>query len=316
MRPSARIFLIWAALLLPLTGCLLRTHKVERRLWEGPLKTASLEELVAKINDEAARIHTLNATVDIATSVGGEKKGKVTEYQEIRGYILLRKPRELRMIGLFPVLRNRAFDMVSDGDHFRLSVPTRNKFFIGSGEVVRPSKNSLENLRPRHILDAILVKEIDPADEIAVLENGSENVHDTKTNREMTQPNYIVDVVKRGAGGAWFLSRKIFISRVNLQPLRQILYDPLGAVAILATYDNFSDYNGTEFPSVIQVDRPQEEYSIQIGIVKLKLNDALRDEQFVLNRPEGSQLVDVDKPPEAAESQPNQAKGGRRQERP
>ncbi|MBI2682014.1 MAG: hypothetical protein HYX26_02145 [Acidobacteriales bacterium] len=312
MRPFARTFLISAVLLLPLGGCILRTHKVERRLWEGPLMTATLSDLVAKINDEATRIRTLNATVDIATSVGGEKKGKITEYQEIRGYILLRKPQDLRMIGLFPVLRNRAFDMVSDGDHFKLSVPPRNKYFIGSKDVVRPRPNSLENLRPQHILDAILVKEIDPADEIAVLENGSENVRDTKTDREMSQPNYIVDVVKRGPGGTWFLARKIVFSRVNLQPLRQILYDAHGIVATVATYDNFSEYDGLQFPNIIQVDRPQEEYSIQIGVVKLKLNDALKDEQFVLAQPDGSQLVDVDKEPESKPAPPEQPKQGQR----
>ncbi len=64
------------------------------------LQTASKEQLVAYISAEAAKIKTLNATVDIATSVGGEKKGKVTDYEEIRGYILVRKPNLLRMIGL------------------------------------------------------------------------------------------------------------------------------------------------------------------------------------------------------------------------
>jgi outer membrane lipoprotein-sorting protein len=305
---SALTLLLSTALLPALGGCsfIQRTHTPERRLWTGPLMSATLGDLVGRINDTANRIHSLSATVDIATTVGGEKKGKVTEYQEIRGYILLRKPQDLRMIGLFPVLRNKAFDMVSDGDHFRLSIPTRNKYFVGSKDVVRPSQNSLENLRPQHILEAILVKEIDPADEIAVLESGTEQVHDTKTKREMTQPNYIVDVVKRGPAGTWMLSRKIVFSREDLRVLRQILYDPKGEVATVATYDNFEEYDGIRFPKIIQVDRPQEEYSIQIGVVngKLRLNDALRDEQFVLNQPEGSQLIDVDKAPEGSTAPP------------
>ena len=69
--------------------------------------------------------------------MGGEKKGKVTDYQEIRGYILVRKPDMLRMIGLFPIVRNTAFDMVSDGDRFKLSVPAKNKFYVGSAEVTQ-----------------------------------------------------------------------------------------------------------------------------------------------------------------------------------
>ena len=67
------------------------------------------------------------------SSVGGEKKGKVTDYEEIRGYILVRKPDMLRMIGLFPIVRNKAFDMVSEGDEFKLSIPAKNKFYVGMG---------------------------------------------------------------------------------------------------------------------------------------------------------------------------------------
>ena len=64
--------------------------------------------------------------------MGGEEEGKVTDYQEIMGYILVRKPDMLRMIGLFPIVRNKAFDMVSDGTRFKLSIPAKNKFYVGS----------------------------------------------------------------------------------------------------------------------------------------------------------------------------------------
>ena len=112
-------------LLLSQTGCLFHTRVVEMRTSTAKLQSASKQELLDRINTEAARIKTLNATVDIATSVGGEKKGKVTQYEEIRGYILVRKPDMLRMIGLFPIVRNRAFDMVSNGNEFKLWIPPK-----------------------------------------------------------------------------------------------------------------------------------------------------------------------------------------------
>ena len=77
----------------------------------------------------------LQATVDIDTSVGGVKKGKVTDYQQIRGYILARKPNMLRMIGLMPIVRNHAFDMVSDGRDFKLWIPPRNRFVVGRNDI-------------------------------------------------------------------------------------------------------------------------------------------------------------------------------------
>ena len=294
MSSKARLIIFLAALWLPLGGCLLRTHTVERRVSNMPLQQATLEELVGKINGEAARIKTLNATVDIATSVGGEAKGKITEYQEIRGYVLLRKPAMLRMIGLFPVVRNRAFDMVSDGQKFRLSLPTKNKFIIGSKDVTQPSTHSLENLRPQHILDALLVKEVDPKSEIAVLESGIEVVRDAKSKKEVTVPSYQVAVIGRADDGKWYLLRKIVFSRTDLLPRKQVLYNKLGNVVTIATYDNYSEQYGLMFPNIIQVERPQEEYSIQLGIVKLKLNEPLRDDQFDLQQPQGAQLVNLD----------------------
>src|SRR5271170_3758378 len=122
-------------LLLGETGCLFRTRVVEPRTSTAKLQTSTKQELVARINQEATGIKTLNATVDIDTSVGGEKKGKITEYQEIRGYILVRKPDMLRMIGLFPIVRNTAFDMVSDGNRFKLSIPAKSKFYVGHNNV-------------------------------------------------------------------------------------------------------------------------------------------------------------------------------------
>jgi outer membrane lipoprotein-sorting protein len=290
--------------LLPLSGCLLRTHKVEpRTVSTAPLVAATVDQLVDRINSEAAKVKSMNATVDIASSVGGERKGKVTEFQEIRGYVLLRKPEMLRMIGLYPVLRNKAFDMVSNGDQFKLYIPTKNKFIIGTREVTRPSKQPLENLRPQHIMDALLVKEIDPRNEIAVLEGGVELVKDAK-KKDVEQPNYIMSVARRDNDGKWYLSRKIFFSRTDLLPRKQLLYDRTGNIATIATYENYSEMSGMLFPNIIQVDRPQEEYSIQLGMVKLKLNEPLKDAQFELAQPQGAQVVQLDDQPQVSRATP------------
>src|ERR1700693_2096874 len=113
MHTPSRYRVVFVLLaILPLTGCLFRSRRVERQLSTAPLKAATQAELIEYLNSQAARIKSLQATVDIDTSVGGVKKGKVTDYQQIRGYILLRKPAMLRMIGLLPVVRNQAFDMV------------------------------------------------------------------------------------------------------------------------------------------------------------------------------------------------------------
>ena len=293
---------------LPLTGCLFRSHKVQRQVSTAPLKSATQQELIDYINTQAAKIQTMQATVDIDTSVGGVKKGRVTDYQQIRGYVLARKPAMLRMIGLMPIVRNQAFDMVSNGQEFKLWIPPKNRFVIGRNDLQsRNPEKTLENLRPQHIYDALLLREIDPKDEIAVVENGYEIVRDAK-GHNVEQPDYEIEVIRKGDHG-WFLSRKIMFSRSDLLPHRQLTYDTEGNLTTDAHYENYKDYNGLNFPSQIQIWRPQEEYDITLTIVKLQLNQPLPDEKFVLQQPPGAEVVHLD---QAQNNSDRRTQGGNR----
>lgn len=254
------------------------------------LQDASFAQLVQIVDRQSAQIKTLNATVDITASTGGSAKGKITEYQQIKGYILARKPNMLRMIGLFPIVRNRAFDMVSDGTEFKLWLPSQNKFIMGRNDVIIPNpKQPLENLRPQFIYDSLLIPPIDK-NEVAVLEQSNQRLTDAKTHKQVLQPEYRIDVIQR-EDSTWILSRKIYINRANLQIYRQVIYDKNGNVATDATYYDFKDYNGVSFPSQVRIFRPQEEYSVTLDVDKLTANEPLKDEQFALNQPAGAQVV-------------------------
>jgi outer membrane lipoprotein-sorting protein len=290
--------------ILPLTGCLFRSRKVEPPINAVQLKTATQQELIDYINTQAAGIQSMQATVDIDTTVGGVKKGKVTDYQEIRGYVLARKPTMLRMIGLMPIVRNKAFDMVSDGREFKLWVPPKNRFVEGRNDV--PTHNPaqpLENLRPQHIYDALLLRRVDPENEIAVLENDTELVTDAKSHT-ISRADYVIDVIRKGDHG-WALSRKIIFSRTDLLPHRQLLYDAQGNVATNALYGNYKDDNGLKFPWQIEIARPQEEYDITLNIVKLDLNQPLPDDKFILEQPVGAEVIYLDKPEAQSPSAPH-----------
>jgi hypothetical protein len=307
-RVLGAIFLV--ATLVGETGCLFHTRVVETRTSTAKLETSTRQQLVDMVNTEAGKIKTLNATVNIATSVGGEKKGKVTSFEEIRGYILVRKPDMLRMIGLFPIVRNKAFDMVSDGSEFKLSIPAKNKFYIGHNEVQNPGTNPLEELRPQVIYNALLLPEIDSKNDIPVLESSTEIIYDTKKKKELEQPDYVLDIIHR-TGNDWILARKIIFDRTNLVPHQQIIYDQTGSVATVATYQVYHDYSGVSFPNVIEINRPKEEYSIRLTVEKLVINEELRDDQFALTQPVGSILVNLDQPQnQAASNQPGSPETG------
>ncbi|HEY6250956.1 MAG TPA: DUF4292 domain-containing protein [Candidatus Angelobacter sp.] len=282
----------------PLTGCLFRSHEERRPFSTAPLREATLEQLVEFINTNAARLQSLKADVDFNLTVSKQKKGKanefkVTEYTEVSGSLLVRKPQTLRMIGLVPAVHSTAFDMVGDAKGFALSVPPQGKFFVGSNKVLKPSIQLLENIRPPAIFDALLIKEIDPQNEIAVLKQGMELVKDPKNHKDLQQQDYEIVVIRK-EGDRWSLSREIMFSRVDLLPDRQIIYNSQGQPVTDASYENFRDYSGIYFPQTVHINRPVEGYSIQLTFTKVTFNQPLRDEQFVLTQPSGYKVINLD----------------------
>jgi hypothetical protein len=298
-----RISPFWALTLLfavlPTTGCLFRTRPVEERYSKVPLRESTQLALIDSIQQQADKIQSLKATVDIDTSAGGAKKGHVTDYKEIRGYVLARKPAMLHMIGLLPIVRTTAFDMVSNGQEFKLWIPPRNRFVVGRNDVeTHNADQPMESIRPQDIYDALLVQPIDPVHEIAVLENSYEILHDAKGNRVL-QEDYELTVIRKKGESSGELSRKIVFSRTDLQPHRQYLYED-GKLVTDARYAEYKDYDGVSFPSRIEIARPQEEYDIKLNILKLEMNQQLRDDQFALEQPPGAEVVHLDKPQSSA----------------
>jgi len=280
---------------LALSGCGFRTsHPVKIRASSATLREATLNQLLETNNSNAEKLKTLKATVDIDSSVLEQKKNKVTDNPQISGYILVRKPEMLRMIGLVPVVHNHMFDMVSNGTNFSLALPPENKFFVGSTkQPSKPSPNPLYNMRPQHISDALLLKPIDPEKEIAVMEDTTELVKDPKTHKEAEQAAYTVLVIDKDESGS-YLARKIVFSRTDLLPHEQYLYNRQGQLVTFARYENFSDKAGIMFPGMVSIQRPIEGYSLVLNMVKLDVNVPLTNEQFVLTQPPGSQLINLD----------------------
>ncbi|HXM68009.1 MAG TPA: DUF4292 domain-containing protein [Candidatus Acidoferrum sp.] len=276
--------------LVPLGGCLSRSRPVALRMSTALIQTATSKDLIERINAEATEIQTLKATVGITVSVGGSKLGKIREYQEIRGYILARKPSSLRMIGLFPIVQSHVFDMVSSGQEFKLWIPSKNQFIVGDDEEARPSIEPLGNLKPQVIYDALLLQAVDLQSELAVLEASEHEVIDHRTQKVTLQPDYSLNIIKQN-GNQWYLSRKVVFDRTDLRPYQQLFYDEHGSIVTDVHYDEYKEINGVCFPTNIQIWRPREEYSIKLQATKLTINGSILDDQFVLDLPSGAGLA-------------------------
>jgi hypothetical protein len=128
-----------------LTSCLARRRVITRngstKSGQPVLLVADRDSLLQEITRLYAGLLDFNATVDMVPALGSAEKSKITEYKDVRAYILFRKPNEIRLIGLYPVVRNKAFDMVSQGLTFKLHIPAQNRFITGRNEVIELSKN-------------------------------------------------------------------------------------------------------------------------------------------------------------------------------
>jgi hypothetical protein len=93
------------------------------------------------------------------------------------------------------------------------------------------------------------------------------------------------------------LSRKIVFSRTDLQPHRQYIFMTSRPIwSPMPAMPDYKEYDGVNFPSRIEIFRPQEEYDITLNMLKLEMNKPLRDDQFALQQPPGAEVVDLDKP--------------------
>jgi len=232
-------------------------------------------------------MHDFSATVDMVPALGSTEKSRITEYKDVRAFILFRKPADIRIIGLVPLVRNKAFDMVSGGSDFKLYIPSRNRFIVGRNAIEQPSANKIENLRPQHFLDSLIVRPIDLDTSKVLVENFTDE----------DNAFYILHEIHANGDGQLQLARTIWFSRLNLQLARQLIFDPDGNILTDARYSQWQAWDNIGFPKHVEINRPRDEYGVVIDIVKMDINKGVTDDKFVLDQPEGSTLQTVGQPP-------------------
>lgn len=282
--------MLTAALSLSATGCLKHTRLIERPQQPPIVLTSGAEQVIEGLDERFDAIHTMKATVMIRASVGGESKGKITDYTSIRGYILLRQPGMLRVLGLLPVVETRAFDMVSNGKNFKLLIPPKNQAVVGTGQVTRPSSNPLMNLRPAVFFDSLLIQKINP-DDLVYMTTNTRVIRKPDSKHLTAEPDYDLGILRRKGNSQQLVPvRVIHISRTNLLPSQLDEYDSNGTLITKTTYDKYEKFENISFPTHILIDRPVDGYQLDLTILKLTFNQPLADDQFELKIPPGTKV--------------------------
>ena len=263
-----------------LSGCFVRRRVVAApgKPANRPVLSAAKDDLIQRVRRFSEGIQSFSMTADLSASVGQTLGGEVTDYATISGYILYRKADDIRIIGLDPVIRSKAFDMLSTGSTFQLLIPSKNRLITGRNDVRQLSPNKLENLRPAAFLVSLLVLPPDDND-LTLLEDDTDEMH----------AQYELLIVNRGNGQP-FLTRSVYFDRYTLQIARQRTFDAAGGIVSDTRYGDWKSFGSQMYPSTIDINRPLEGYALQISVEELKVNPELTPDQFVLTPPAGTEV--------------------------
>jgi outer membrane lipoprotein-sorting protein len=250
------------------------------------------EELLDKYDALASCVKSLNTTVELKTTAGSQYSGLIQEYHEVKAFLLASRPENIRMVGQAPVIGKTIFDMSSDGKEFRVWLPTKNKFLTGEVALERNSEKPLENLRPQHLLDALLWTEVRKEETSLLEEFNDEN------------SRYYVLTVLRGGYRPEIL-RKIWFDRANLSIVRLQSYGPKGVLLSDVHYSDWQPVSDSPagsaapansqltFPRSVRIDRPHDDYRLDLQVSKVEINAELGADRFQLPQPAGAEVVHV-----------------------
>ncbi len=281
-------------LLLILPGCLLPTkRKLPIPKAPDAVITATAEELVAHLNERWSHFDTLNATVEIKASMTKSKEGITKDYPVFRGHILMRKPSMLRVLGQYPVVGGRMFDLTSDGSTYTLYIPPRGKAIKGSNKSHKRSATLEENLRPNTFFDAMIVRGLDAADLYAVTAD-TVTLEDASRKHLFLTPEYILSIMRQKPGSLELQPvRVVYFHREDLLPYEQDLYDVDGNLETQVFYSKYSKTGDEMYPGVVIIKRPIEEYQLILTVEKVVANMQLSDDQFQIKVPSGTIIQQI-----------------------
>jgi outer membrane lipoprotein-sorting protein len=249
------------------------------------------EDLLASYNKQVKSVQTIQATVDLVPTTGTTYSGVVEEYHDVPGFILAERPATVRIIGQAPVVAKNIFDMVADEKEFRIYIPSKNSFLVGPTALIRPSKKPLENLRPQHVVEALFWPELRSTDNV-LFEQFDFNV----------SRYYILSLLRQAENGKLSIARKIWYNRTDLRPSRVQIFGVGGKLDSDITYSDWQPSpsapgsaatDETIFARDIHIWRPQDDYKLEIKILKVTLNETIAPDRFDLTQPPGTDLIHV-----------------------
>jgi outer membrane lipoprotein-sorting protein len=254
-------------------------------------KSATLDQLLSQLKAYGSQITTLTAaSMKVTITMGKRDSGVLQEYHSAPGYLLLARPDMLRMVVQNPLTKTTVFDLASRGDEFSFWNPRDNKMYSGHNSakelLVKGETQGLAfTARPAHILEAILPYQIElsaPDVYIALEEEQDQTTKYYVLNLYCLKANHILSPL-----------RKLWIDRAEMAVARQLIYNQEGNLVSNIFYSSFAQVQNYYLPLRIRIERPLDEYSLDLEFREWKLNSDRPAGDFMLTAPPGASQIQL-----------------------
>lgn len=275
-------------------GAVKETEKVQAPATYLQAKDASESELMELINESYAGISSISISrFEVEFTGGSLEDGYFEKYRKAGGYLVAQRPGSIFVNILNPLTKSSVLTMASAREEFQIWIPSRNQYVYGPVDIEREVDNPVYNARPSHFIQGIMMETVD-------IDDDGINYYIEEEDDGIFR-YYVLVVLESDPGSARLkLKRKIWIERSSLQVRRQQYFRD-SRVESDITYGPAVKVENILVPTTVKIERPLDRYSIDFAIdtESVRLNRDLKPDVFVVPRPAGAELIEVEKETEA-----------------
>jgi len=133
------------------------------------------------------------------------------------------------------------------------------------------------------------VRGLDPDDEYMVASD-TETVEDPAKKHLYTEPEYVLNVMRRKNGHENLPIRTVTFHRDDMLPSDQYVYNSDGELETQIFYTNYAMFSAGKYPSKVTIKRPKEGIQLVLSVERVEENVDLPASQFEVKIPDGATI--------------------------
>lgn len=283
---AGRALLVILMLALLPAGCR-KVIKTKVRVDKAPAQRqvlhSTLPELVQLVNSSHASVESLIAKMTLELQGDLPDENYYERYRKTPAQLIAQRPDSIRINVQNPLTRTTVIAMASSQAKFQIWAPTKNKFVTGSTNLERSHDNPVYNVRPEHVLPAILIEPlpVGPSARVLLIEE-----------TDARSKYYLIHELD---SGKLRLKRRLWIERSKLALVRQDYYDTGGKVAGSIRYTAPVAVGQAVVNTGIVLERPRDRYTLRLRLdpKSLKTGRQLEERHFDLPVPPGAEFIEL-----------------------